>query len=460
MDLKFERLRSVRIQMESAADLNLDLNEAKDLDLSQLTFAGSDDGDDLESFLAPRVGNYDYLDIDEEDLKTIPSPDVDASVDPEVEQGLLDGYEKKARGDGAGGRVHAVHQEHLRETRRASGPDVEAVLVTARKAMMAGYRGDDLAEVLAGKFDREHLLAAAEEIQASTVDQHLLGNVILEPELFASCDEMEKFLKMRKTPPTAKLAKTCGECQGCPQRAGSFCKKFGTTLVREMPDAEKVFNHYAKNLQAARLISPKTVEAVKQQAPDFKQGTAALFAWASQSGGGRREAEVAPQVMGVPERRVVVQTPRDAAIRVIEGMNQQGWSWDKIKSATAELLGKTPFGVVAKSVLAKSGEASWQSFGACDHPLLMDRTAKFRLEPGNKCGGCVHNYGTHCAFNQRVFTRSFVDPSRYAATPDLISEDERLFEGVTSSLDVSPSLPSTPSLEASDIGGLDEGFEV
>lgn len=460
MDLKLARLRDLRIQMESNTDIGLDLSQAEDLNLDNFTYAGNDETEDLGFFFEERVGNYDYLDLDEEDVQTIPSPDIDASADSELEDVFLDSYQTHARGDGAGNRVSMEHHEYLREAREERGPDAEVVLVEARKAMHAGIRGDRLLEYLASKFDRAHLQAAGPELNSYVIDQHLLGNVILEPELFASCEKLEAFLKDNKVAGTAKFAKTCSDCQDCPLRKKSHCQKFAATLVKELPNDERVFTHYAGLLGEQGKVSRKTAAATQLQARDYREATAALFAIAETAPVLRREVEAAQPNTAVPERRGVAQTPRLALLKTVSNLINEGAHMDKIKEATRTYLGTTPFEAVAQTAMSRRGSMPWSSFGYCDHPLLVDKKARFTLEAGANCGDCVQNYGDHCHLNKRSFTESFVDSSRYAEVPALISADEQMFIDATPRMDVSPSEPSSPELDVHDIGGLDEGFEV
>lgn len=460
MDLKLARLRELRISMESNSDIGLDLSQADDLNMDNFSFAGNEESEDLGFFFEERVGNYDYLDLDEEDLKTIPSPDVDASADAELEEMFLDDYQTHARGDGAGNRVSMEHNEYLREAREEQGPDAGIVIVEARKAMHAGIRGDHLLEYLASKFDKAHLQAAGPELNTFVVDQHLLGNVILEPELFASCEKLEQFLQDNRVAKTAKFAKTCSDCQECPFRKNSHCQKFAATLVRDMPDDERVFKHYAAQLGNEGKLSRKMANATQLKARDFREATAAIFAIAENAPVLRKEAEAVQMNTAVPERRGVAQTPRLALLKTVSKLIDEGAPMDKIKEATRTYLGTTPFEMIAQKAMSKRGSMHWDSFGYCDHPLLVDKKARFKLEAGNNCAGCVHNYGDHCHLNKRTFTESFVDSSRYADTPELISEDERMFIDATPQMDVSPSEPSSPELDVHDIGGLDEGFEV
>lgn len=451
----------MRIQLQSDCDIGLDLNTAEDMDLANLTFAGTEEGDDLADFLAEKVGNYDYLDIDEEDLKTIPSPDIDASAVPEVEKALVDGYQTHARGDGAGNRVTLEHHEHLREQRHARGPDKDVVLTVARKAMMGGLRGDALLHFLAARFDKAHLQAAAKDLRSYTVDQHLLGNVILEPELFESCGKMATFLKDRKVAGTAKLVKTCEDCRGCRYRNASYCHAFGATLVKQMPDSPKVFARYVEMLRDAGKLTDDVVEAVQKKARNHREATAAIFAWAEMAPTLRHEVQSAvPSSGAVPERREVKQTPYEAQVRTVGKLINTGARLNRIKSSILGYLGKTSFERVAREAMTRRGAMPLESFGSCDHPMLMDKRAEFELIPGPPCEGCVNNYGTHCRLNQRHFKQQFVEPSKYTETPELMGEDERFFEGSVPTIDATPSVSSVPALEAFDVEGLDEGFEV
>ena len=450
----------MRIELQSDLDIGLDLNTAEDMDLANLTFAGSEEGDDLGEFMKERVGNYDYLDIDEDDLQTIPSPDIDASASPDVEEILLEGYQAHARGDGVGSRVALEHHEHLREVRQAHEPDKEIVLVEARKAMMAGIHGDALLYFLASRFDKGHLQVAASDLQTYTVDQHLLGNVILEPELFASCQEMKAFLKDRKFSGTAKLAKSCVSCRGCPSRRKSHCQMFDVTLVKEMPESQKVFSHYVDVLKSSGKLPANVAVLAAKKARNYREATAAIFAWVEKAPSLRREVQGTLPNTARPERREVVQTPREAQIQTVGKLINTGAKVDRIKSSILGYLGKTHFEGVAKEAMSRRGVMPLSSFASCDHPLLMDNKVSFTLDAGPDCGDCVQNYGDHCHVNKRSFTESFVDDSRYADTPDLMGEDETFFQDSTPTMDLTPSISSAPALEAYEVEGLDDGFEI
>lgn len=451
MDLKIDRLSPMNITVADDNDLRIDVSKAVDLDMSKTTFSSFDEGVDLGEFMKEKVGNYDYLDIDEEAIHTIPSPDVDASVVPELEAAMMP--ESIGRGQGSTIRSNVVHHEHLRTERKADLPkvDVEGILVAARKLMTAGVRGREVLVRLASLYPQHAMEAAWPTLKTFDTDQWLLGSVILEPELFASCKEMGKFLKDNKVANTSKLVKACSECDGCPYRKQSFCEAFQKSLVTKLPESPKLLQAYlGEDFPASKVATVAGLALKKAGSP--LRALAQLIEARSVAARRvvRKQVEATAPSYRIPEPRTSASSPRETVVATLANLVDQGLTVDKIRTHTATYIGTASFDRLWKEATESKGVLAWKTYGICDHPLLM-KSAVVKMVPGPKCAGCTHNYGDRCAVNGKIFTRSFAPPVQVIDAADIVRGEEQPFVGAETELTVEPSTPQVASLEADEV---------
>jgi hypothetical protein len=328
--------------------------------------------------------------------------------------------------------------------------------------MTAGVRGRELLVRLASQFARHDLEAAWPTLRKYSTDQWMLGNVILEPELFASCQEMGGFLKRHPKAAGAMMVKVCSECEGCPYRKQSFCEAFQKPLVKHIPNTPQLLQAYFLGDHQSPKVASALTRVALERVPDPIQALAQFLETreAKLKGAQAKRAEVQGTVASynVPEPRTAKGTPRDAVVATIENLVGQGLTVDKIRAHTASYVRASAFNRIWKEATEAKGAVAWTTFGSCDHPLLMQAT-RIKLKAGPKCTGCVHNYGDHCNLNKKAFTKSFTVPRPEIDAADIVREEEKPFVGAETELTVEPSMPQVAGCDVEEMGLTDE-FEV
>lgn len=452
----FSLLRAAAEDGVSSDDLGMDISRAEDYSMGEISFTASVESPELDVLRVEEgagdltLGFEDGVEADD-DLVAI----WNEKPEGKTSSVLSYSYDREAIA------YERESEKRADQQKKIFRQSVDSAIIEARKSIVKGIRGASLVEHLKASFSRPVLKVAFDVLSSRAIDQFLLGNVIVEPEMYASCDELSLVLSHGYAR-SSKFAKAIEDCKTCPKRTSSTCNLFGKTLVDEVPNDRKVFAFYRKKLADLGLIDEE-IARIASSTPDYRLALATLFLeadkGAKRSQIERREysTDKTYSPYAAPERRVA-KTPRQAVLNKMESMVESGETVATIRSASS-LLGKSAFSDAFITVANRFEAIPWETFGSCDHPLLMDKRGSFELERGPKCSGCVYDGTTACSLNKK----SFVD-----VTPEVRGTSLDTMEGYQehfAMFDVDPDLEVTASedgvegIDATQISGLGS-FEV
>jgi hypothetical protein len=129
---------------------------------------------------------------------------------------------------------------------------VSPIVKEAKKALMAGLKGKELADYLRIRFASDHILKAKDALAALSQEQGLLGNVYIDASAFSSAEEAEQFMARHRT----RLAQdiVLNESQLTPAVIDVLAYKFHKNVVGSIKYDEDLFRKYRMHLQASGMI--------------------------------------------------------------------------------------------------------------------------------------------------------------------------------------------------------------
>jgi hypothetical protein len=127
-----------------------------------------------------------------------------------------------------------------------------SVIREAKKAMMVGLSGAQLAEHIRSRFAAEDIVQAKDELTKLSEEQGLLGNVYIDATAFVNATEAEQFLNQHRT----RLARfiVVGEGAVSKSAAHFLANKFHKNVVTAMEYNEDVFTRYKMHLVEAKKV--------------------------------------------------------------------------------------------------------------------------------------------------------------------------------------------------------------
>lgn len=141
---------------------------------------------------------------------------------------------------------------------KISQESIRDVVYAAKRDMMKGITGKNLAKKLASTYPKNLLSAAGEELKKLATEQGLLGNVYIDISPFSSCEDAARSLGVNKV----KLAKyVVGKPKGhvCSSHTAGFCKELRKNVVASMDYNDEVLKGYTSHLRMAGMIGPEDV---------------------------------------------------------------------------------------------------------------------------------------------------------------------------------------------------------
>lgn len=136
----------------------------------------------------------------------------------------------------------------------ASEDDVNTIVKQAKKEMMLGLTGKELAGKLSSLFMPEHIEAAKDQLVTLAEEQGLLGNVYIDLTPFESCREAALFLGREKIK-TAQLVIGHPSRTVCSSHNRGFCKELNKRVVNAVTYNDDLLNSYTKHLRMAGTIN-------------------------------------------------------------------------------------------------------------------------------------------------------------------------------------------------------------
>ena len=137
--------------------------------------------------------------------------------------------------------------------KKASQADVEGVVKQAKKEMMMGYTGRQLAERLSSMYMPDLIHAAKDELTKLASEQGLLGNVYVDLTPFESCHEAAKILGKNRIR-TARYVVGKPSRRVCSCHHNGFCKELNKRVKDAMDYSAPVLSEYTNHLRVAGVI--------------------------------------------------------------------------------------------------------------------------------------------------------------------------------------------------------------
>ena len=135
----------------------------------------------------------------------------------------------------------------------ASQEDIAGVVKQAKKEMMLGYTGKDLADRLSSLYMPDLIHAAKDELVKLASEQGLLGKVYIDLSPFESCREAAKVLGKNRIR-TARYVVGNPTRRVCSSHHNGFCKELSKRTKEAMDYSDVVLNEYTSHLRVAGVI--------------------------------------------------------------------------------------------------------------------------------------------------------------------------------------------------------------
>lgn len=135
--------------------------------------------------------------------------------------------------------------------------EIDGVIREAKKAMMIGLTGTQLASHLRSRFAASSLLKSKEALEKLSEEQGLLGNVYIDASAFTSSKEAEQFLSQHRS----RLAQdiVVNESKLNSNIISVLASKFHKNVVASIDYNEKLFNKYKAHLVDAKKIASNVI---------------------------------------------------------------------------------------------------------------------------------------------------------------------------------------------------------
>jgi len=212
----------------------------------------------------PKIVNQDWLNVDVKAYDNYPSDNNPVRVVPKLSQ-LWD-HENTGINLIPNSKVLPLGVRSADEKKKETDECVQNVVKEAKKAMMAGMKGKELAGHLRSLFVARHIEASKEELGKLSAEQGLLGNVYIDASAFSTEREAEQFLTQHRTRLAQDIAVNGSVLH--PSVIASLANKFRKNVIAAASYGENVLSKYKNHLVLAGKIGPDYVvdskEALRQ----------------------------------------------------------------------------------------------------------------------------------------------------------------------------------------------------
>lgn len=200
----------------------------------------------LDSGHDAKVPDLDWASLDVKDYDNIPTTNP-VEVVPQLVAALSNSPEKGAR---LSGYVDVPAEKKASDnTEKAVGE----LVACAKREMMKGLKGRELAMKLASLFPPAVVGAAREPLAKAAEEQGLLGNVYIDLSVFDSCREAAQTLGPNRVR-LADYVVGSPRRHSCGTHSEGYCRELHKTAVESVPYGTELFSKYTKHLRVAGLI--------------------------------------------------------------------------------------------------------------------------------------------------------------------------------------------------------------
>jgi len=137
--------------------------------------------------------------------------------------------------------------------KKASQEDISGVVKQAKKEMMMGFSGKQLAERLASLYMPDMIYAAKDELIKLAAEQGLLGKVYIDLTPFDSCHEAANVLGKNRIR-TARYVVGNPTRRVCSSHHDGFCKELNKRVKEAMDYSDPILKEYTTHLRIAGVI--------------------------------------------------------------------------------------------------------------------------------------------------------------------------------------------------------------
>jgi len=196
----------------------------------------------------PSLVNHDWLTIDVNSYDNYPSDNNPVRVVPK----LSDMWGHKA--DTGINLVPNLTVQTLGRNadEKSKEETVSNIIREAKKAMMVGISGKDLADHLRARFAHNQLISAKEHLEKLAEEQGLLGNVYIDASAFSSAKEMEQFINNNRTRLAQDIVVNNSNLNT--SVIGVLASRFHKNVVASVSYNDDTFNKYKSYLVDAGKI--------------------------------------------------------------------------------------------------------------------------------------------------------------------------------------------------------------
>jgi hypothetical protein len=194
-----------------------------------------------------KVPDLDWASMDVASYDNIPTENKVETIPQLVEQWS----NRPERGTRLVGLVEAPIKKSASEVSKES---IDEVVTCAKKEMMKGLRGKELAEKLASIFPPWTIKAAKDSLKSVADEQGLLGSVYVDLSVFDSCREASEFLGANRIR-LADYVVGNPRKHVCSSHHDGYCKELKKTAVSEVPYGPEMYDKYTKHLRVAGILS-------------------------------------------------------------------------------------------------------------------------------------------------------------------------------------------------------------
>jgi hypothetical protein len=199
----------------------------------------------------PAIVNHDWLSVDPKTYDNYPSDNNPVRIVPK----LAELWDHVNQGNPTGINLipnQTVQQLGVNSSGVKSEEAAASVIREAKKAMMSGLNGKDLADHLRARFSSQDIVLAKDGLSKLSEEQGLLGNVYIDASAFSSSKDAERFLTQHRT----RLAQdiVLNESKINPLVIGVLASKFRKNVLAMVSYDEKTFEKYKAHLVASDRI--------------------------------------------------------------------------------------------------------------------------------------------------------------------------------------------------------------
>jgi hypothetical protein len=194
----------------------------------------------------PKIVNHGAFEVDTKTYDNYPSDNNPIRVVPKLS-------EMWAHGNKNINLIPNVSVQPL-GVRNADEKDAsEEVIREAKKAMMSGLKGKEVAEHLRSRFTAKHIQASKDALEKLAGEQGLLGNVYIDASAFTSYKDAEQFLNQHRT----RLARdiVISNSNMTPEVVSLLASRFHKNIISSLDYNKDLFDNYKMHLVASGKIS-------------------------------------------------------------------------------------------------------------------------------------------------------------------------------------------------------------